>query len=287
MIRLILESSCYGLSNAAIYLMIALGLTLLFGAMRIFFFAHGAIYMMGAMLLHYFVVSLRLGHLLSIFIVIFFLALFGIIVEISIYNRVSHSAEAGFIAFLGLAIILESVMCLIFGPHDMQVPTMFPGIVKILGMNISLERLVVIPVCAICVILLWLFLYKTKIGKALRAIEQSREIASILGINPGRISMVIFAIAFILVALAGVMVAPIYIVNPIMGQAPLSKAFIIIILGGLGSISGAILASIIVGIAESIISTFLGVSPSLLAIFLLIMVILIWRPRGLLGVGEV
>lgn len=286
MIRLIVESTLYGLSNGAIYLMIALGLTLLFGVMRIFFFAHGAVYMMAAMFLYYFKVPLGAETVFSMLAVIFILILFGIIIELSIYRRISHSQDAGFIAFLGLAIILESSMSLIFGPHDMKVPTFFPGMVKMLGTTISVERLVVIPVCAICILLLCLFLYKTKIGKALRAIEQSKETASLLGINPGHVSMVIFAIAFTLVALAGIMVAPIYIVNPVMGDAPLLKAFIIIILGGLGSISGAILASVVVGIAESLISTFLGASPALLALFLLIMFILILKPRGLLGKGE-
>jgi branched-chain amino acid transport system permease protein len=163
------------------------------------------------------------------------------------------------------------------------VPTVFKGIYPVLGVPISAERLVVIPVAIVLVLGLYLFINQTKMGAAMRAIEQDKEAAALQGVNVHVVNALAFAVGFALAAASGALMAPIFKLDPMMGEQPLLKAFIIIILGGLGSIPGAILGGLILGFIDSILATLWGLEPAFLMSFVCIIILLLFKPNGLFG----
>jgi branched-chain amino acid transport system permease protein len=159
----------------------------------------------------------------------------------------------------------------------------FEGTQNILGVRLSVERLMIIPIAAALVAGLYLFINKTTIGAAMRAIEQDKEAAALQGVNVNIVNGLAFAVGFALAAAAGALIAPIFKLDPMMGEQPLLKAFIIIILGGLGSIPGAILGGLMLGLIDSVVATALGAEPAFLLSFVFIILLLLFRPAGLFG----
>jgi len=279
----LITSIIYGLSAGSVYMLIALGLTLLFGMMKVINFAHGAVYMLGAFVVYYFVARLGLPYAVVLILVFIFLALFGLVVERSLYRPLRGSLEAALVMFLGLSILLESIGFLAFGVTLKSVPTVFPGMVNVGFVSISVERIALIPITAVLLLGFYFLLYRTRYGKAMRAISQDTGAAALQGINVHRIRALAFALSFALAGIAGALVAPMGFISPIMGARPLLMSIIIIILGGLGSLRGAIVAALIVGVFESIATIVIGGEMGYLSLFVFILVFLIFRPAGLFG----
>jgi branched-chain amino acid transport system permease protein len=261
----------------------ALGLTLMFGMMHIINFAHGAIYMLGAFVIYYFFFQWGLPYLFTFLLAMLLLGVFGFLVERYIYRTVQGGIEPTLVALLALTTFLQAAGYPVFGPLDKHVPTVFEGSWTLLGMAISAERLIIIPMALVLVVGLYLFINKTKVGGAMRAIEQDKEAAALQGVNVNVINALAFAVGFALAAASGALMAPIFKLDPMMGEQPLLKAFIIIILGGLGSIPGAILGGLILGFIDSILATAIGVEPAFLLSFVFIILLLFFRPHGLFG----
>jgi branched-chain amino acid transport system permease protein len=281
--ELFVQSAIIGLSIGAIYILMALGLTLMFGMMHIINFAHGAIYMLGAFVIYYVFHLWGIPYLLAFFIAMILLGLFGFGVERFIYRSVKGDIEPTLVALLALTTLLQAAGYPVFGPLDKNVPSVFEGSYTIFGTPISAERLMIIPVAAVLVAALYLFINKTKMGAAMRSIEQDKEAAALQGVNVNVVNAVSFAVGFSLAAAAGALMAPIFKLDPMMGEQPLLKAFIIIILGGLGSIPGAILGGLILGFIDSIVATAVGVEPAFLLSFVFIILLLLFKPNGLFG----
>ena len=280
---LLLQSTIIGLSIGSIYILMALGLTLMFGMMHIINFAHGAIYMLGAFVVYYVFFQAGAPYLAAFVLAMVLLAAFGYLVERTIYRPIKGGIEPTLVALLALTTFLQAAGYPVFGQLDKHVPPVFPGTRNILGVMISIERLMIIPVAAALVIGLYLFINKTRLGGAMRAIEQDKEAASLQGVNVDRINGLAFAVGFALAAAAGALMAPIFKLDPMMGEQPLLKAFIIIILGGLGSIPGAILGGLMLGLIDSIVATALGAEPAFLLSFVFIILVLLFKPTGLFG----
>jgi len=281
--ELFTQSAIIGLSIGSIYILMALGLTLMFGMMHIINFAHGAIYMLGAFVVYYVFYLGGFPYIVAFFGAMILLGLFGFVVERLIYRPIRGGIEPTLVALLALTTLLQAAGYPLFGPLDKDVPSVFEGSYQILGTPISAERLVVIPVAAVLVLALYLFINKTRMGTAMRAIEQDKEAAALQGVNVNIVNAVAFAVGFSLAAAAGALMAPIFKLDPMMGEQPLLKAFIIIILGGLGSIPGAILGGLMLGFIDSIVATAVGVEPAFLLSFLFIILLLIFKPNGLFG----
>lgn len=281
--ELFTQSTIIGLSIGSIYILMALGLTLMFGMMHIINFAHGAIYMLGAFVIYYFFYLWGTPYTLAFFAAMILLGVFGFGVERFIYRTVKGGIEPTLVALLALTTFLQAAGYPVFGPLDKNVPSVFGGSYTILGTPISAERLVIIPAAAVLVVALYLFINKTKMGSAMRAIEQDKEAAALQGVNVNVVNAVAFAVGFSLAAAAGALMAPIFKLDPMMGEQPLLKAFIIIILGGLGSIPGAILGGLILGFIDSIVATAVGVEPAFLLSFVFIILLLLFKPNGLFG----
>jgi branched-chain amino acid transport system permease protein len=281
--ELFTQSVIIGLSIGSIYILMALGLTLMFGMMHIINFAHGAIYMLGAFVVYYVFYLGGIPYTMAFFAAMILLGLFGFAVERFIYRPVRGGIEPTLVALNAITTLLQAAGYPIFGPLDKNVPSVFEGSYTILGTPISTERLVIIPVAAVLVIALYLFINQTRIGAAMRAIEQDKEAAALQGVNVNVVNAVAFAVGFALAAAAGALMAPIFKLDPMMGEQPLLKAFIIIILGGLGSIPGAILGGLILGFIDSMVATAVGVEPAFLLSFVFIIILLLFKPNGLFG----
>ena len=280
---LLVQSAVIGLSIGSIYILMALGLTLMFGMMHIINFAHGAIYMLGAFTIYYVYFQWGAPYFAAFVLAMILLGAFGYLVERSTYRPIKGGIEPTLVALLALTTLLQAAGYPVFGSLDKHVPPVFHGTRNVLGVMISVERLVIIPIAGLLVLGLYLFINKTRLGAAMRAIEQDREAAALQGVNVNVVNGLAFAVGFALAAAAGALMAPIFKLDPMMGEQPLLKAFIIIILGGLGSIPGAILGGLILGLIDSIVATALGAEPAFLLGFVFIILVLLFRPTGLFG----
>jgi len=280
---LLVQSAVIGLSIGSIYILMALGLTLMFGMMHIINFAHGAVYMLGAFVIYYVFFQWGAPYFTAFVAAMLLLGVFGYLVERGIYRPIKGGIEPTLVALLAVSTFLEAAGYPVFGQLDKHVPPVFEGTRNILGVMLSNERLMIIPIAAALVAGLYLFIKKTKIGAAMRAIEQDKEAAALQGVNVNFINGLAFAIGFALAAASGALIAPIFKLDPMMGGQPLLKAFIIIILGGLGSIPGAILGGLMLGLIDSTVATALGAEPAFLLSFVFIILLLLFRPAGLFG----
>jgi branched-chain amino acid transport system permease protein len=280
---LLIQSTIIGLSIGSIYILMALGLTLMFGMMHIINFAHGAIYMLGAFAIYYIFSQWGAPYFAAFVLAMLLLGTFGYLVERSIYRPIKGGIEPTLVALLALTTFLQAAGYPVFGQLDKHVPSIFQGTRNVLGVMISVERLMIIPMAGALVVGLYLFINNTKMGAAMRAIEQDKEAAALQGVNVHVVNGLAFAIGFALAAASGALMAPIFKLDPMMGEQPLLKAFIIIILGGLGSIPGAILGGLMLGLIDSIVATALGAEPAFLLSFVFIILLLLFKPTGLFG----
>src|SRR5881628_2295215 len=272
---LLVQSAIIGTSLGSIYILMALGLTLMFGMMHIINFAHGAVYMLGAFVIYYVFFQGGAPYFAAFVLAMVLLGAFGYLVERSVYRPIKGGIEPTLVALLALTTFLQAIAYPVFGTLDKHVPTVFHGMYSILGVGISAERLSIIPVASVLVLGLYLFINKTKMGAAMRAIEQDKEAAALQGVNVNVVNALAFGVGFALAAASGALMAPIFKLDPMMGEQPLLKAFIIIILGGLGSIPGAILGGLMLGLVDSIVATALGAEPAF--------ILLLFKPTGLFG----
>lgn len=279
----LISSIIYGVSSGSLYILIALGLTLLFGMMNIIQFAHGAIYMLGAFVVYYFFARWGLPYAVVLILVFIFLAFLGVVVERFLYRPLRGSLEAALVMFLGLSMLLESSGFLAFGVTLKSTPRVFPGLINFGFASIGVERIVIIPITAVLLLGFYFLLYRSRYGKAMRAVSQDTQAAALQGINVHQIRAFAFALSFGLAGIAGALVAPMGFIDAAMGARPLLMSIIIIILGGLGSFRGAIVAAIIVGVFESVATVFVGSDIAYLLLFVFVLVFLIFRPAGLFG----
>jgi branched-chain amino acid transport system permease protein len=282
-IQMIAQGLLNGVSLSMVYILVALGLTLIFSILRIINFAHGEFYMMGAVVSYYLTQYGQLNYLVTIPLAFLAVGIVGIFVEKLVFAPLRSNLLSGFIASLGLLWILQAVAVLVFGVVDKEVPGYFDGVIRVFGVVIATERLFVVVCCAVLIACLYLFLHSSKHGIALRAVAQDMEAAALQGVNVDRVSALAFGIGCALAAAAGALLAPVYIVSPFMGTLPVIKAFIIIILGGMGSLSGAVFGGFFLGILESIAPLYFPVAAVEMLGFLVVMLMLIVRPRGLFG----
>ncbi len=274
------------LTAASMYALMALGFNMIFGILRVINFAHGEFYMLGAFFIYYLFGLLGVNYFLSIILAGIVLGLAGFGTEKLLFHRLRHDEIRSMILALGLSIALQNLGVIVWGPEDLSVAAPTSGIFQLGQVIVPKERLLVVVCAVITICAFYLFLGNTKLGLALQAIAQDEEAAKLQGVNTKRIYAVGFGMGTALAAIAGGLMGPIYSLSPFMGLLPLMKAFIVVILGGLGSIPGAILGSLVLAVGESFATTFLGSSASDMVGFLLVIAILLSRPAGLLGEKE-
>lgn len=283
---LIGQALANGLIVGLLYLLMAIGFTLVFGVMRIVNFAHGEFYMLGAFGAYLCVTQWEMPFLAAV-LVTFVLALaFGWIIEALVLKSFRDDELNGMIATIGIAMILQNVALMLFGPDPQSMPAVAEGVVMLGPVVMPMSRLYVVVFSTVVLAALYVFLMHTRTGRALRAVVQDMEIASAQGIHSRIIYPLGFAVGIALAAVAGALMAPVFSVSPFIGVTPAFKAFIVVILGGLGSIPGAALASLLLGVTESMASTFISTTIADMMIFALVFLMLIFRPTGLMGREE-
>lgn len=271
-------------SIGAIYALLALGLTLLYGIMDILFFAHGAMYMFGAYAAYYLCTALQLNYLIALPLGILIVALLGVILERGLIRPIRSDHTAILFLAIGLNWFFESLGFSIFGLRPKPVASFFPGMVNIFDAVISWERLAVVGIGLAAVAGLYVFLMYTRWGLGMRAFAEDPEAAELQGISNDTVCSLGFFIGCGLAALAGLLVAPIFIITPTMGSHAVLIALLIIGLGGLGSIPGALIASFIIGGIESFGTSYLGADITWGLIFIFVVIFLVIRPTGIWGV---
>jgi branched-chain amino acid transport system permease protein len=280
---MILQTVINGISIGLMYVLIASGLTLVFGILRIVNFAHGQFYMLGAFIFYLVLDHAGLGFPIAFAAAVLGIGVLGLLMERGLFRPLEGKSLLGVIGTtLGLMMFLEGAAELIFGPDDQKVTTVFPGLVNVGGMMIPLERLVMIAMSAGVMFALYYWIQKTRSGTATRAVSQDEYAASLMGIKKTRCALVVMGVGSALAGAAGAILSPLFYITPYMGGVPLLKALIVITLGGMGSIMGATLGGLILGIMEAFAYTYLGGIAEIIG-FLIIIVLLIVRPQGLFG----
>ena len=272
-----------GLAAGWIYVLVAVGLTLVFGIMRVVQLAHGEIYMLGAMAVYFASVIWGQNIILSFLLAAVALGLVGIILERFLFRRFRDQIESGIIISIGLIILLQTLAAVSFGSSEKNIPRLVSGVLTVAGIRISWDRVIAVLVGVVLISALGLFINGTKIGQAMVAISQDRDAASLQGINVDRISSVSMAIGCALAAVAGGLMGSIFSVEPFMGSFAISKGLAVIILGGLGSLLGAVAGGLILGLIDGVVSLYYSSTLASIIGFAFIVLILIIRPQGLLG----
>lgn len=272
-----------------IYSLIALGFTLIFGIARVVNFAHGEIFMMSSFVMYYLMTALGLPGMLAIIACALIMAGVGLVLERGLFRRlrpqeVGTAAEfPSVIITLALILIIPASVVAICGTKEKAIPSLISGVIMLGPIPLSAERLLIVIVGLALFVSLLFFIWRHKEGRALSAAAQDSEAALLQGVNLNRAASVSFSIGFGLAAVAGSLLAPIYYVEPTMGPSALLKTCIVVILGGIGSIPGTLLGGLIFGFIESFGRAFLSGSFPMLIAFGIVMLVLIIRPRGLLG----
>lgn len=283
---LISQALINGLIVGLLYLLMAVGFTVVFGVMGVVNFAHGECYMLGSFGAYVCVRQLDLPFAPAVLATFAAALVFGWLIEVIVLKPFRGDEINGMIVTLGLAMILQTLALMYFGPDPLSMPRVMEGSISVGAAAVPLARLYVAAFSVAVLIALYVFLKYTRSGRALRATTQDIEIASAQGISVHFMYPLGFGLGVGLAAIAGALMAPIFSVSPFIGNSPMIKAFIVVVLGGLGSIPGAVLASFILGIAESIGNTFLSTSMSDILIFLMMIVVLAFKPTGLMGIRD-
>jgi branched-chain amino acid transport system permease protein len=281
--HLLLQGLAIGVLTGILYVLVALGLTLIYGILHIVNFAHGEIYMLGAMAVFYFYVVSGLPFALTLLVILLLAVVFGLLTDRAFFRPLRGKWLQLVVASVGISLVIQSVGWIAFGIQEKNVPSFLPGVVELAGVRLPRERLLAAAVGILLVAGLYALVYRTRMGLAMRAIEEDEETARMLGINADRVAGVAVALGFALAAVAGAFVAPIYSLNPGMGLEPILMSFLIIIVGGLGSITGTVLAGLLVGVLQSVGAVAFGAEAAYGLVFVVMIAVLIVRPAGLLG----
>jgi branched-chain amino acid transport system permease protein len=276
-----------GIIAGSIYALIAIGFTVIYRTVKFFHFAHGVVYTAGAYFAYTLIISLHLNFALSFFLSIVLAAILGIAIDRFVYYPLRQQNASNLIFLLasfGVVIFIQNLIQLIYGA---QILTIRTGPIKeghhFIGAVITDIQILIVAVSVVLMILLWIFIQSTKLGKAMRAVSDDPVAANVVGINPERIILTSFAIGSALAGSAGILISFETNIEPTMGFSALLKGIIASIIGGIGSIPGAVLGGFFLGLAENIGIWKISAGWKDCIAFAILIIFLLLRPRGILG----
>jgi branched-chain amino acid transport system permease protein len=281
-----------GFAIGMLYVLIVLGMDMILKGTKILNFAHGQIYMLGGYFFYLTFSTFRLNPFMAIFLSGLFSLILGVLSYLGVFGLIqrrftsqttlSYRLLMSAMASVGLMMILQQGTLLVFGTKEKGIISVFPQLLDFWGLRLPLERVMVILVAFILCLLLYLLFFKTRLGKAMRAVSFDAEMSSLLGVNTFWVFIMSFGIGCALAGIAGAIIAPIFSVNPNMGNGIIATALMVMVVGGIGSYKGAIIGGIVVGQVLSFGYQFFGgISQPLLFTFVILLLIL--RPGGLFG----
>ena len=284
---LALQFLANGLVSGAFYALSALGLTLIFGLMRVVNFAHGEFFMLGGVLGWVATSLLGLDFGLGFLLVVVVMGVFGWLVDRFMIERVrGHGEEASILLTIGLSIFLTNATLFVIGPAPMNVPAPIAGKPLFLGpVVLTQSRLAAVAISILLVVGAYMIIHRTRIGRAMRATFQDPMAAKLVGIRTQSIYATTFALGTMLAASAGMLLASIYSAQASVGGLVSLKAFVVVILGGMGSFAGAIAGGLVLGLSEAIWGGYVSSGTVDIVGFVMVIVILLFRPQGLFSLN--
>lgn len=282
-LALLAQSILNGLAAGWVYVLLAVGLTLVFGIMNIVQFAHGEIYMLGAYCSYFLIKLYGFSFWEALPLSALLVGLLGIVLERFFFRPFRGRFEPSIIVAVGLMVLLQTTAVVGFGTSTKSMPGIIPGVLSVSGITLSWDRLLAILVGIVLVTALFLLIQKTKIGQAMVAVSQDTDAASLQGIDVNRISAVAMVVGCALAAIAGSLMGSIFSTSPFMGTSAITKGIAVIILGGLGSIPGAVAGGLILGLIDGVVPPLLSSTMASIVGFGVIIIVLLLRPRGLFG----
>jgi branched-chain amino acid transport system permease protein len=283
-----LQSMISGILIGGVYALIGIGLTIIFGVMRIINFAHGDLLMIGMYMTYFLFALLHIDPFVSIIVTIPLMFLYGAFLQKVFINRVLGALPQNQILLtIGMGLVMSNAVMLAFTSDYKILSTNYSSAsFNIFGISISSPLLISFAITIVITLALYWFLYRTDTGQAVRATAQDREAAQLMGINVKRMSIIAFGMGAALAGTAGALISPTYYIFPQVGSVFTLKAFVITVLGGMGSIVGATLGGVIIGVAESVGGVYFGSGWKDVIVFILFLLVLLFKPSGLLGTSK-
>lgn len=284
--ELVVQSVINGLIQGGFFALFAVGLVLIFGVMGVVNFAHGELVMIGSYTIWLVHAQHGVGYIPTLLLAIVVVTLIGLLMERFLFRPTRDDPLAGLICSIGVLFILQVIATLVGGDGpSKQVPPPFHGTLVLFDfLRVPYQRLFGLAVAALALATLWYFLTRTRLGWALRAVALDREASALQGININHISVLAIGVGAALAGLAGGLMAPLTNINPHMGHNVIITAFIVTIVGGVGSLSGAVYAAFIYALFHTFITVYLGGTVATICGLILMVIVLIVRPTGIMGV---
>jgi branched-chain amino acid transport system permease protein len=285
MLATVAQAVVNGLLIGGIYALVSIGVTLIFGVVKIVNFAQGEFVMLGMYISYFLATAFGIDPLVSLAVSMPVLFVAGVLLQHFLIRRVLGLGDMPqiFLTF-ALSLLLVNVALLLFTANYRTVQTAYSETALHLGaLTVPLAKLIAFAVAMALSGLLWVFLHATDLGKAMRAASQNRDVAMLMGINPDRVFAVAVGVALALAGAAGSLLMPFYPAYPLVGQVFVLMAFVAVVLGTLGNVTGALLASLMMGVAESLGIQFVGADSGLIVVFAMLLLTLAIRPSGLFG----
>lgn len=282
-LRVLLQAIVSGLLNGGVYALIGVGLNLIFGVMKIINFAHGSLLMLGMYSTYWLFTFFKIDPYLSLAITVPLLFLIGVIIQKVLINPIIEYPENNqLVLTMGVMLFLENLALFLWGPDFRTVKVSYVGTVLSLSIvRVNLLRFIAFAGGLLLALLLYIFLKKTDMGKAIRASSEEREGASVVGISVKRVHLISFGIGTACVGAAGTLMTPFFYLSPHVGHLFLLTAFMVVVMGGMGSFVGAIMGGFIIGLTESLGAVTLPGSLGQIIPFSLFVIILLFKPTGL------
>ena len=278
-----LQALINSLSLGSVYALIAIGLTLVFSILRIINFAHGQLFMLGAFVVLYFYGEFQwMPYVPALILAGLIIGIFGLALERGFFARLRGQELPSMVLGLGLLLLLESLALLVFGEKDQYVPIPWSGAWDWAVVRVPKIRIIILIVAVIFMVTLFFFLQFVKAGRAMRAVAQDQDASYLQGINVNLINTLGFGVGALMAAVGGGLLLTVTKANPFIGQTYVIKAFIIVILGGMGSLGGSFVGAFLLGVIDSFGQVYWGEGAPLIS-YVLVILILVFRPRGLMG----
>jgi branched-chain amino acid transport system permease protein len=281
----LVEPLVHGLTLGSLYAMVATGLALMFGVVRLINFAHGEFYMLGGYAFWYAYGELGLPYPVAALAATAAMGAFGLVYERSVIRTIlSRTWHVQLIATLATSITLTNLAILVFGTQPKEVPTtLSSAIMEVGGVRMAWQRLVVLVAAVVIFAGLEWFVTRAKLGKAMRAMSQNREACAVVGVDVQRVALATFGISAALAGAAAALVSPLFNIFPDVGSLLTLKAFAAVIVGGFGFVKGAIAAAFLIGLAESLAAGYVSYAYKDAIAFVVMVLVLLVRPQGLFG----
>lgn len=285
---LVTQSIVTGLLLGGVYALVSIGLTLIFGVLGIVNFAQGSMLTLSMFLVYVMVTSWGVPVYLATVIAIPIMFLFGAVVQTVLLNKltIAGNENGPLLITLGLSLLIINVLLMIFGGRPVSVPGSVSGSVRVFGAIASYERLIACGGALLVAVLLTLALQKTSFGLSVRAVSSNSQGAALVGVNVSRVYAMTFGIGSACVAVAGGLMAPFLSLTPSVGEQFTILAFVIVVLGGLGSVVGAMVGGLVIGLVQTVGALYLPGTGSLILVFAVFLLVLFLRPQGMFGARQ-